>query len=101
MAVAVAEALVLGRAVAPEHAREICRQAPGKGRERRGKRLGLGRGEGQTTLGGGERGVGLVAACRPCPAGRQEDRQGAQRPQHRAAGERTRHRVDSCAGVSG
>ena len=72
VAVTMAEALVLGRAVAPEHAREIGRQAAGKRRERCGKRLGLRRGKTRKALRGGERrrGIGGVTRRRPCPAGR-------------------------------
>ena len=59
VAVAVAETVVLGRAVAPEHAGERGRQAAGKGCERRGELFGLSRGECEPALRGGQRRRGV------------------------------------------
>ena len=102
VAVAVAEALVLGRAVAPEHARESGRQAAGERRQRRRELFRRRRGEAEPALLRRERrgATGRIPARRPHAAGRQQDRQAAQRLQQRAAGECVRHRSDSCPWVS-
>ena len=86
-----AEAVVLGRTVAPEHAGEIGRQTAREGRERRGEGLGLRRRKGEPALRGGERRRGCVPRHRRSPAGRHENRQGAERLQHRTAGGHAGH----------